>query len=188
MAIYLFNDRWKWNFLNNRIHVCLFVWWCLTPLSTIVQLYRGGQFYWWRKSEDAEKTIDQSQGTDKLCHIILYTSPWAQVQPRTSVVIGTDYIGSCKSNYHTISIWYHRCFSWWFISWQMFHLTFSVWWQILHFTTIICYIANDTCYADFGLIVNITFHDHYLLYNTWYLLCWLQLDCKYYISRPLSVI
>ena len=76
--------------------VCLLVWWCLTTISTIFQLKRGGQFYWWRKPEDLEKTTDLSQVTDTLYHIVLYTSPWSRLELATSVVKGTDCIDSCN--------------------------------------------------------------------------------------------
>ena len=49
--------------------------------------------------EYPEKPTDLQQVTD----ILLYTTPLAGFELTTSVVIGTDYISSCKSNYHTIT-------------------------------------------------------------------------------------
>ena len=80
----------------NLVFVCLFVWWCLTSLSTIFQLYRGIQFYWWRKPE-YRKNTDLLQVTE---HLALFEIGTHNI---STVVIGTDCIGSCKSNYNTIT-------------------------------------------------------------------------------------
>ena len=81
---------------------CLFVLWCLTPLSTIFQLYRGGQFYWWRKLEDQEKTTNLSQVTDNVVHLAL-----TEVRDRRFVGSNLTFSNPVKSDepVKTVQLW-----------------------------------------------------------------------------------
>ena len=72
--------------------------WCLMPLSTIVQLYRGGtgENHWpvtshWQTL--SHNVVPSTQG-----HLV-----WAGFELTMSVVIDTDCIVSYKSNYYTIT-------------------------------------------------------------------------------------
>ena len=76
----------------------LLVWWCLTPLSTIFQLYRGGQFYLWRTRGKPLTCHWQTLLSHNVVHLALI-----EIRTHDIVVICTDCIGSCKSNYHTIT-------------------------------------------------------------------------------------
>ena len=105
---------WKMLYINlayTIINLSTTVWfglWCLMSLSTIFQLslyivavsfIGGGNQSTWRKPLIYRKSL--TNFITWCC--IKHTSPWTGFKVTTLVVIGTDCIGSCKSNYHMIT-------------------------------------------------------------------------------------
>ena len=74
----VFNATFNKSFFNEVVHTSYFFFWggggmmFNATFNNISVIYRGGQFYWWRKPEYPDKSTDLSKFTDKLYHIVLY--------------------------------------------------------------------------------------------------------------------
>jgi hypothetical protein len=131
-----------WHLCNHRELVCLFfswvTWWhfllidwlvwflvfiaTFNNISVMSDKCPGGQFYGWRKPEYPQET------TDKLFHIMLYRVhlAWVRFELTTLVVIGTDCICSCKSNYHTITTTTSPFINWYFTGTRVHFVIFVI--------------------------------------------------------------
>ena len=114
-----------WPFCSDFNEIVLFLFWFVVCLMVFNATFNNISVISWRSVLLVEETTNLSQVTDKLYHIILYTSPWSRFELTTSVVIGTDCIGSCKSNYHTIATTTAPVSFWKSVLFHLYSHTFS---------------------------------------------------------------
>jgi hypothetical protein len=77
--------------------------WCLKRLSTIFQVHGISFISGGNQSTRRKPPTCKSLTNFIACCCIEYTSSWAGFELTTLVVICTDYKGSCKPNYYTIT-------------------------------------------------------------------------------------
>jgi hypothetical protein len=102
---------WIYNYLCNQYLSPLILWiWisimarCTTLCDKVCKWLATGRWFSPVSSNNKTDRHDISEILLKMAyHIMLYTSPWSRFKFTISVVIGTDCIGSCKFNYHTIT-------------------------------------------------------------------------------------
>jgi hypothetical protein len=75
--------------------------WGLTLLSTILQLYDGGQIYCWKNPVYPEKTPAAGH-LQNLSHNVVSSKPRHERDSDSQVVINADCTDNWKSNYHTM--------------------------------------------------------------------------------------
>jgi hypothetical protein len=103
-------NLWNWGERKDVVLVCVFTWifsW-LVGLMVFNATFNNIPVISLQSVLLVEETGVPGENhrpvaTDRLYHIMLYSSPWSRFALTTSVVIGTDCIGSCRSNYHTIT-------------------------------------------------------------------------------------
>ena len=107
--------------------------WCLMPLSTISQLYRGGHFIGGEKNRPvASHWLTLSQMLYRV-HLT-----WAGLELTMLVVTGTDCIGSYKCNLHTITLMtapHSLEISWTYVAayYSFLNVAFNcIWWRLFH--------------------------------------------------------
>ena len=118
---FIFPPQPSWMFL------CLFVSWVNATFNNISVI--SWQFYCAGPGENHRLVASHWQ---TLSHM-LYISPWSRFE-LTSVVIGTDCIGSCKPNDHTITA---TTVPTYLIEWSISYCCFegklqSMWWKVMY--------------------------------------------------------
>jgi hypothetical protein len=74
--------------------------WCLTPLSTILQLYLCGKFYWWRKPFLEKNPSSCRKSPTSLSHNVVYLA-LSRIRTHNSSQYNLA-IKMRSKNYHTV--------------------------------------------------------------------------------------